>query len=85
MQNISLIEQVGWRFVEAGLSSAFATAAVVTFYTGITTWEQFSTASGALGLAFLIGFINGVIQAGRKYFSGATVSVDSTMPEALVQ
>lgn len=75
--NITLTKQVIWRFVSAGLYSALSTAAVVTVYTGVTTWEQFQTASSALALSILIGFITGVLMAIHKYFTGTTVSTET--------
>lgn len=72
--NISLIEQMTWRFIRAGLSSAFSTAATITYFAGVQTWEQFTTASSALALSLIIGFISGIIMAIDKYFTGATVS-----------
>ncbi len=74
--NISLAEQMAWRFTRAGLSSAFSTAATITYFTGVQTWEQFATASSALALSLIIGFISGTIMAIDKYFTGSTVSVD---------
>lgn len=76
---VSLAEQVGWRFVSAGLYSALSTASVVTVYTGVQTWEQFQSASSALALSALIGFITGVLMAIHKYFTGATVSTTATL------
>lgn len=81
---ISLTEQVIWRFIVSGLTGALSTIGVSTYFVGIQTWEDFQTATGALGFALLIGFINGVLMAAHKYFTGATVSIDSTMPEGLV-
>ncbi len=74
MEQVSLVEQMSWRFIRAGLSSAFSTAAVVTFYTGVKTWEDFATASSALILSLAIGFISGIIMAIDKYFTGSTIS-----------
>lgn len=75
--NITLVEQMAWRFIRAGLSSAFSTAAVVTYYIGVQTWEQFQTASSALALSLLIGFVTGVVMAVDKYFTGTTISTES--------
>lgn len=66
--NISLAEQVLWRFVRGGLSSALSTAVTVTYFTGVQTWEQAATAFNALALTLLIGFVTGVIMAADKYF-----------------
>lgn len=75
--DISLTEQVVWRFVRAGISSAFSTAAAVTYFTGVQTWMQAATAFNALSLSLLIGFVTGVLMAADKYFKGPTVPVDS--------
>lgn len=83
--NISLAEQVSWRFIKAGLSSAFSTAATVTFYTGVQTWTQFATATSALILCLIIGFITGVVMAVQKYLQGPTISIASSMPESLLE
>lgn len=86
MKNLTLAEQTVLSFVKAGLYSALSTASVVTYYTGVTTWEQFQTASNAAALSLLIGFITGIFMAVHKYyFTGATVSVDSPMPEGLTE
>lgn len=66
--NIDLAEQVAWRFISSGFYSALSTVSVITFYTGVTTWEEFKTASGALALSALIGFITGILMAAHKYF-----------------
>lgn len=72
--NISLIEQTLWRFIQAGLYGALSTASVVTYYTGVQTWEQFHSASNALILSALIGFITGVFMALHKYYlTGSTI------------
>lgn len=77
---VSLWEQVGWRFVSAGLYSALSTVSVVTYYTGVQTWEQFQSASNALILAALIGFITGVLMALHKYyFTGSTIPLSGTV------
>lgn len=81
MENISLWEQVGWRFVSAGLYSALSTVVTVTYFTGVTTWEQFGSAVSALSLSILIGFITGVLMAAHKYFTGATVLSTSSSIE----
>lgn len=78
---VSLWEQVGWRFVSAGLYSALSTVVTVTYFTGVTTWEQFGTAISALSLSILIGFITGVLMAAHKYFTGATVSTTTSLLE----
>lgn len=68
---------MGWRFVEAGLTSAFSTAATITYFTGVQTWEQLSVAFNALAISLIIGFVSGFIMAVTKYFKGASVSVDT--------
>lgn len=85
MNKLSLAEQMGWRFIEAGLTSAFSTAATITYFTGVQTWEQFSIAINALALSLIIGFVSGVLMAVTKYFKGVTTPIDSTMPEGLVE
>lgn len=83
---ISLTEQVIWRFITAGLYGAASVIGVATYYAGVQTWEDFQTATGALGLALVVGFVNGVLMAIHKYFTGATISTDSiAVPEALVE
>lgn len=74
---MSLTEQVIWRFVRAGLSSAFSTAVTVTYFTGVQTWMQAATAFNALSLSLLIGFVTGVLMAADKYFKGPTVPLSS--------
>lgn len=74
MNNLNLTEQTIVRFISAGLYSALSTASVVTYYTGVTTWEQFQSATNALALSALIGFITGVLMAAHKYFlTGSTI------------
>lgn len=77
MENISLIEQMGWRFLRAGLAGAISTASVFTYYNGVTTWEQFQSATIAFSIACLIGFFTGLIMAVDKYFTGTTISTES--------
>lgn len=86
MKNLTLAEQTVWKFIQAGLYSAISTAGVVTYFTGVQTWEQFQTASNAAALSLLIGFVSGILMALHKYYvTGATAPVASTMPEALVE
>lgn len=73
MKNLNLAEQTVLRFVTAGLYSALSTASVVTYYSGVTTWEQFQSATNALALSIVIGFVTGILMALHKYFyTGAT-------------
>lgn len=83
MKNLNLAEQTVLRFISAGLYSALSTVSVVTYYTGVQTWEQFQTASSAFALSMVIGFITGVFMAAHKYFlTGMTVKLDSTISQA---
>lgn len=84
---ISLTEQVIWRFIVSGVYGAVSVIGVATYYTGVQTWEDFGRASGLLGLALAVGFVNGVLMSVHKYFTGATVSTDlvTEMPEALTE
>lgn len=73
MKNLNLAEQTVLRFVTAGLYSALSTASVVTYYSGVTTWEQFQSATNALALSIVIGFVTGILMALHKYFyTGST-------------
>lgn len=84
---ISLTEQVIWRFIVSGVYGALSVIGVATYYTGITTWEDFGRVSGLLGLALAVGFANGVLMSIHKYFTGATISTDlvTDMPETLTE
>lgn len=83
MQTLS--KQVLIRFIESGVSGALATVATITYFTGIQTWEQLKVALTALFISLMIGFINGVIMAGRKYFQGPSVPASTAPLEGLVE
>lgn len=84
--NISLAKQTVRRFFLAGFYGAVSTAATITIFVGVQSWDQFYVAFNYLVLCLIVGFINGIIQALHKYYiTGTTVPVNSDMAASLLE